>query len=79
MQALGRDCDRRGLFWLLNATAKTMCGAEKAVESPELSTDRGAVRAGWTGRRILMRALPAPGGVRDGGESCTITATGITI
>src|SRR4030081_2061073 len=47
--------------WLLNATAKTMCGAEKAVEiaSYALIAAFGA-RLVWTKGGGFMRALQAP-------------------
>jgi nickel/cobalt transporter (NicO) family protein len=47
--------------WLLNATAKTMCGAEKAIEiaSYALIAAFGA-RLVWTKGGAFMRALQAP-------------------
>src|SRR6202166_2415159 len=47
--------------WLLNATAKTMCGAEKAIEiaSYGLIAAFGA-RLVWTKGGAFMRALQAP-------------------
>ena len=54
--------------WLLNATAKTMCGAEKAIEiaSYALIAAFGA-RLVWTKGGGFMRALQAQAGARDGG------------
>ena len=54
--------------WLLNATAKTMCGAEKAIEiaSYALIAAFGA-RLVWTKGGGFMRALQARAGARDGG------------
>ncbi len=56
--------------WLLNATAKTMCGAETGDRDRELRPDRGVRRPagldqGW---RIYARAAGAAAGGRDGGR-----------
>ena len=54
--------------WLLNATAKTMCGAEKAIEIASYAPDRGLRRpAGLDqGRRLHARAAGAAAGACDG-------------
>ena len=56
--------------WLLNATAKTMCGAEKAIEIASYAPDRGVRRpAGLDqGRRLHARAAGAAAGAGDGGR-----------
>ena len=74
--------------WLLNATAKTMCGAEKAIEiaSYALIAAFGA-RLVWTKGGGFMRALQAAAaGAGDGGRraasrsrSSTMTMTITTI
>ena len=55
--------------WLLNATAKTMCGAEKAIEiaSYALIAAFGA-RLVWTKGGGFMRALQAPRPAGRGGR-----------
>ena len=47
--------------WLLNATAKTMCGAEKAIEIASYAPDRGVRRPPGLdqGRRLYPRAAGA--------------------
>ena len=56
--------------WLLNATAKTMCGTERVIEIASYAPDRGVRRpAGLDqGRRIYARAAGAAAGGRDGGR-----------
>ncbi len=61
-----------GVFaWLLNATAKTMCGAEKAIEIASYAPDRGLRRpAGLDqGRRLHARAAGEAGAGDGGGAS----------
>ena len=63
--------------WLLNATAKTMCGAEKAIEiaSYALIAAFGA-RLVWTkGGGFIARAAGAAAGARDGRRRASITVT----
>ena len=67
--------------WLLNVTAKTMCGAEKAIEIASYAPDRGLRRAAGLdqGRRLHQRAAGGqPARCAGGGRGIIITVTIIT-